>query len=264
MRVKKSVEEIKNMFDLSGQVAVVTGGSGGAGRAIANALALYGGDVVVTSRNQTTCADVVGKVEALGRQVLAVSCDMNNWSEIDSLVERTYDRFGRCDVLVNNAGVSQITLSLSEMSESFFDQIQAVNLKGPLHLASLVAPRMGESGGGTIINVISTAGIEPVSLRGAYTASKSALRALTRVMAEEWASVGVRVNAIAPGGFLTGMMRREEEQMPGVLKLAARATMLKRLGDPEEIVGPVLFLAGEASSYVTGQTLSVCGGLLKS
>jgi NAD(P)-dependent dehydrogenase (short-subunit alcohol dehydrogenase family) len=252
------------LFDLTDKVAIVTGASRGLGKSIAIGLAQAGSHLVLSSRNQSACTAVAKEVEALGQKALAVACDMGSWSDIDTLVEMTYERFGRCDVLVNNAGVAHAAMPLSQMTESFFDKIQAINLKGPMHLAGLLAPRMGEAGGGAIINIVSTAAIEPVGYMAAYSASKAALRALTRVMAEEWAPLGVRVNAIAPGTFLTDMVEELEEKIPGFLEQAAGKTLLKRIADPKEIFGPVLFLASEASSYMTGQTLAVCGGVIKS
>lgn len=253
---------MSGLFDLTGKVAIVTGASRGLGRAIALGLARAGAELVLSSRDETACQVVAKEVKALGRNALAVGCDMGRWSDVDVLAEKTYARFGRCNIVVNNAGVSQQALPLADTSESFFDEIQAINVKGPMHLAGLTAPRMAEAGGGAIINVVSTAAIEPVGYMAAYSASKAALRALTRVMAEEWAPLGVRVNAIAPGPFQTEMMTELEEKTPGFLEQAAGNTLLKRVADPEEFVGPVLFLASEASSFVTGQTLAVCGGVI--
>jgi len=240
------------LFDLTGKVAVVTGASRGLGRAIALGLAQAGADVVLSSRRQSACAEVAKQVEELGRGALAVACDVASWSDLEALVEKTYERFARCDVLVNNAGVTQEALPVAETSESFYDAIQAINVKGPMHLAGLLATRMAETGGGSIINIVSTAAIQPVGYMGAYTASKAALRSLTRVMAEEWAPVGVRVNAIAPGPFLTEMMTDLEEKTPGFLEQATGNTLLKRMAEPEVIVGPVVFLASDVSSYVIG------------
>jgi NAD(P)-dependent dehydrogenase (short-subunit alcohol dehydrogenase family) len=187
---------------------------------------------------------------------------MGSWADGDRLADQTFERFGCCDVLINNAGVTQGPIPLTETSEAFFDEVQAINVKGPMHLASLVAPRMGEAGGGSIINVLSTAAKQPVGYMAAYSASKSGLWSLTRVMAQEWAPLGVRVNAIAPGSFRTDMMAKLGEQTPGFLEQCAGNTLLGRMGEPEELVGAALFLASDASSYVTGQTLGVCGGVL--
>ncbi len=254
---------MNELFDLAGKIAVVTGGSRGLGRAIAIGLAKAGADVVVTARIESSCEPVVREIEQMGRKALALACEMANPSDIDRLVNKTYVQFGRCDVLVNNAGVTQDASPLMESTQQFFDQVQAVNVNGPMQLAIEIAKRMADSGGGSIINIVSTAALQPVGHMGAYSASKAALRSLTAVMAEEWALMGIRVNAIAPGPFLTDMMSDLEQSNPGFLDQAARNTLLKRIADPAELVGPVIFLASSASSYVTGQTLSVCGGAVK-
>jgi NAD(P)-dependent dehydrogenase (short-subunit alcohol dehydrogenase family) len=191
-----------------------------------------------------------------------VACDMARWDDIEALVERTYDHFGRCNVLVNNAGVTQNPLPLPDTSSEFFDRLYAVNVKGPMRLASLVGPRMGQAGGGTVVNVVTMGATRAGGWLGVYCSSKAALKALTRTMAEEWAPLGVRVNAVSPGPFQTDMLRELDEATPGFLQHAADVTLQKRVADPQEIVGPVLFLASDASSFVTAQTLSVCGGAL--
>lgn len=254
---------MNELFDLSGKVAMVTGASRGIGKAIALGLAKAGADIVVTARNSNSCDAVVAEIESLGRKSLAVSCEMSKPGDVEALVEKTCEQFGRCDVLVNNAGVAQDALPLGDMSLEFYEQIQAVNVKGPLQLATLVAKRMAQSGGGSIINIVSTAALEPAGHMGAYSASKTALRSLSRVMAEEWAPMGIRVNAIAPGLFITDMTTDLESKVPGFLDQAAENTLLKRTAQPIELVGPVIFLASEASSYMTGQTLAICGGALK-
>ncbi|MBK7728227.1 MAG: SDR family NAD(P)-dependent oxidoreductase [Gammaproteobacteria bacterium] len=145
---------------------------------------------------------VVREIEQMGRKALALACEMANPSDIDRLVNKTYVQFGRCDVLVNNAGVTQDASPLMESTQQFFDQVQAVNVNGPMQLAIEIAKRMADSGGGSIINIVSTAALQPVGHMGACSASKAALRSLTAVMAEEWALMGIRVNAIAPDRFL--------------------------------------------------------------
>lgn len=247
-------------FNLSGKVALVTGGSRGLGRAMALGLARAGADVLVSSRTLAACEAVVTEIEALGRQALAVACDMRSWADIDRLAERTFTRFRRCDVLVNNAGIMQTPLPLVETSSALFDDFFAVNVKGPMRLANLVAPRMGAAGGGSIINVMSIGGLKPGPNLGMYCSSKAALQALSRVMAAEWAPLKVRVNALAPGPFRTDMMEDMEQRFPGFMQHSANVNMQKRVAEPDEIVGAVLFLASDASSFVTAQTLSVCGG----
>ncbi len=248
------------LFELGGRVVLVTGASRGLGKSIALGVAGAGADVVVSSRNLTACEGVAAEVTALGRQALAVSCDMRNWREIDTLVARSYERFGRCDVLVNNAGITQKPLALTATSSAMFDEFFGVNVKGPMRLAAMVAPRMGAAGGGAIINVVSIGGLKPGPNMGMYCASKAALQALTRVMAAEWAPLKVRVNALAPGPFMTDMMRDLERETPGFLQHSAGVTMQKRIAEPNEIVGAILFLASDAASFVTAETLSVSGG----
>ncbi len=255
---------MSELFDLTGKTAIVTGGSRGLGRAIALGLAGAGADVVVASRTLSACEAVVAEVEALGQRGLAVACDMGNWEEIDRLVEGTYQHFGGCDVLVNNAGITHSPMPLTDISSEFFDQYYAVNVKGPMHLASLLAPRMAEGGGGAIVNVITMGALKPGGYLAMYCSSKAALHALNRVMAEEWAPLGVRVNAIAPGPFNTDMLRDLDKDVPGFMEMSAEVTLQKRVAEPDEIVGAVLFLASDASSYVTAQTISVCGGALHS
>lgn len=250
------------LFDLSGKIAIVTGGSQGLGQALCLGLAKAGADVVVTSRRLEVCKEVAGQVEGLGRRALPVACDMANWEEIDRLVERCFEHFGRCDVLVNNAGVTQPPGPMLEISGEFFDELYGINVKGPMHLACLVAPRMAERGGGAIVNVITMGALRPGGYLSTYCSSKAALKALTRCMAEEWAPMGVRVNAVAPGPFRTEMLEDLERAVPGFIEGSAEVTMVKRVAEPEEIVGPVVFLASEAASYVTAQTLSVCGGAI--
>jgi NAD(P)-dependent dehydrogenase (short-subunit alcohol dehydrogenase family) len=251
---------VSDLFDLTGRVAIVTGASRGLGKAIALGLGRAGSDVVVASRSLSACEEVAKEIASFGRQALAVACDMAKWDDIAALVEETYGRFEHCDVLVNNAGVTQSPLPLTETTSEFFDELYEVNVKGPMRLASLVAPRMSEAGGGSIVNVITMGALKPGGYLGMYCSSKAAMHALTRVMAEEWAPLAVRVNAIAPGPFMTDMLRKLEKATPGFIEHSADVTLQKRVADPEEIVGAVLFLASDASTYVTAQTLSVCGG----
>ncbi|MFN8628593.1 MAG: SDR family oxidoreductase [Candidatus Binatia bacterium] len=254
------MERRQQRFDLAGKVALVTGGSRGLGRAMSLGLADAGANVVVASRTLRACETVVAEIHALERQALAVDCDMRDWTAIDRLAERTYDRFGRCDVLVNNAGIMQTPSPLVQTDSALFDEFFEVNVKGPMRLATQVAPRMGAAGGGSIINVISIGGLKPGPNLGMYCSSKAALQALSRVMAAEWAPLKVRVNALAPGPFRTDMMEDMDERIPGFIQHSVSTNMQKRMAEPDEIVGAVLFLASDASSFVTAQTLSVCGG----
>jgi NAD(P)-dependent dehydrogenase (short-subunit alcohol dehydrogenase family) len=186
---------------------------------------------------------------------------VGEWDALPALIERVYDEFGRLDVLVNNAGINPAMVPLTEMTESFFDKLAAVHLKGPIRLAALAAPRMGTHGGGSIINVTTLGAYSAGPGVGTYTGLKAALLNFTRTMAAEWISLGVRVNALAPGPFLTEMMKGTAQSDPMFAKQAAEATLMKRVADPDEIVGLMLFLASDASSYVTGEDYSVGGGM---
>lgn len=250
------------LFDLSGKVALVTGASRGLGRAIALGLAAAGADVVAVSRTRDACAEVAREIGSLGRRALALGCDIGNWQQVEALVESAYAAFGRCDVLVNNAGVTQQMMPLTQTTEQMFDHIYGTNTKGPMHLSALIAARMANSGGGTIVNIVTMGALRSSGQLALYTSSKAAMVALTRSMADEWASAGIRVNAIAPGPFKTDMLDDLAGQMQGFLEYSEGVTMLKRSGRAEEIVGPVLFFASSASSFVTGQTLAVCGGAI--
>ena len=250
------------LFDLTGKVAIVTGGTRGLGNAVARGLAEVGASLIVTGRKQATADEAASALAVdTGRRCLGVACHMGDWEQIDALVERAYTEFGRVDVLVNNAGINPAFMPVAEITSEFFDKLYAVNVKGPMRLAALVAPRMGEAGGGSIINVVTVGAYEGGPGIGTYSSSKAALLNFTKVMALEWAELKVRVNAVAPGTFMTDMMTGAAGNSPGFLEAAASANLQKRIAEPEELVGAVIFLASEASSFVTGEDLRVAGGM---
>jgi len=253
---------VNQLFDLSGKVALVTGGTRGIGNSMARGLAEAGADVIVTGRKQDGC-DAAAKemAERTGRKVLGMACHMGDWDQIDALVTRAYDTCGHVDVLVNNAGINPAFVTVENVTSEYWDKVYGVNLKGPMRLAALVAPRMGQSAGGSIINVITVGAYFGGAGVGVYSSCKAALLNLTRVMASEWAPLGVRVNALAPGPFDTDMMRGAAAAVPGFSEGAAAATLQKRVAHPDEIIGSVLYLASEASSFVTGGDLIVAGGM---
>ena len=250
----------KSLFDLSDKVCLVTGANRGLGRAIAIGLAEAGGDVVVACRDKESGRAVAREIEALGRRALVVPCDIGRWPDLENLVTETCKTFGRIDVLVNNAGIAHDPLPLASVDEAMFDRYFEVNAKGPMHLSALVAQRMAQNGGGSIVNVLTFGAIKPGGFLSMYCSSKAAMRSLSRSMAEEWAPMGIRVNAIAPGPFMTDMLKELAESTEGFMDYSVQTTLLKRVAEPHEIVGPVVFLASAASSYVTGQILPVCGG----
>lgn len=246
--------------DLTGKVALVTGGSKGLGRAMVLGLARAGADLVIASRKLDGCEEVARAVEALGRQALAVSCHAGDSASIDALIEATWARFGRLDILVNNAGTNPATLGLDQLTPDLFQKVIDVNLKGPWYLASRAAPRMKDNGGGSIINVISVGGLRPSAYQGAYSATKAGLSALTRVMAAEWASWGIRVNDLAPGSHRSRMFDAACDVLPGFEDGARDATLVKRIAETDEIIGSVIYLASDMSSFATGMTLVSDGG----
>jgi NAD(P)-dependent dehydrogenase (short-subunit alcohol dehydrogenase family) len=248
--------------NLDSKVAVVTGGSRGLGRAMVLGLARAGADVVIASRKLAGCEEVAAEVQALGRQALAVSAHAGQMESLDALLDTAYARFGRIDVLINNAGTNPVTAGLSELTPELFQKVFEVNTKGPWYLASRAAPRMAQHGGGSIINVISVGGLKPPAYQGFYAATKAALHALTKVMAAEWAHMGIRVNALAPGSFHSDMFDKSAAVLPGYEEGSKSASLQKRIAETDEILGSVMYLASDMSSFTTGSTLVTDGGYL--
>ena len=242
-------------FDLSGKVALVTGGSRGLGREMVLAFARAGADVVITSRKLDNCREVAAEVEAIGRKALPYACHVGHWDEIDPLADAAYEAFGKVDILVNNAGMSPLAPSSAETSEELFDKVVGVNFKGPFRLGALVGARMAAGDGGSIINVSSTGALMPQPRFGPYAGAKAALNALTQVLALEYAP-SVRVNTLSAGPFLTDIAKAWPEENRRKTRSAAG-----RPGRPEEIITTALYLASPASSYTTGALLRVDGGL---
>jgi NAD(P)-dependent dehydrogenase (short-subunit alcohol dehydrogenase family) len=249
-------DDMRNRFDLSGRVAVVTGGTRGLGLAMAHGFARAGAEVVVVSRKPEACEEVAAALRAEGAKAAACACHVGHWDRLDGLVEDVYRNFGRVDVLVNNAGVSPQYGKLSEVTEELFDKVVSVNLKGPFRLAALVGERMVEAGGGSIINVSSTGAVRPTRDIVPYAAAKAGVNAMTVGLAHALGP-SVRVNAIMPGPFLTSIASAWDMELFTQL---ARTFPLRRAGEAEEIVGAALYLASDASSYTTGTILTVDGG----
>ena len=253
-----------SLFDLTGRVVLVTGSTKGIGRAMAEGCARAGATVVVSSRKQELCDQVAAEIaEVSGQTVIGVACHVGDWDSIPGIVESIIARTGRIDVLVNNAGISPSRLSVAEMTLELWRKIFSVNLEGPLRMAQCIAPHMRDNGGGSIINIATMAAYSGGSGVNAYGASKAALVNLTKSMAQEWAPWKVRVNALSPGPFMSEMVEGAARTSPGFYDLIAGGTFQKRIADPAEIVGPVVYLASDASSFVTGDDISVSGGMLK-
>lgn len=240
-------------FDLTGKIALVTGGSRGLGREMVLAFAERGADVIIASRKIETCEAVADEVRSLGRRAMAYSVHAARWPELDAMVEHVYAEWGRIDILVNNAGMSPRVAS-HEVSESLFDSVLGLNFKGPFRLASQVAKRMFDGDGGVIINVSSSGALMPLPEVIPYGSAKSALNAMTRSMAAEYGPK-VRVNTLSPGPFLTDISLAWPEE-----HRESAPNALGRPGRPNEIVAAALFLASPASSFTTAATVRVDGG----
>ncbi len=246
------------MFSLQDQVALVTGGGNGIGRAIAIAFARAGAHVAVAGRNPQTLAEVEAEITAAGRRCLPLTVDVRKVPEVRVMVQRVVETFGRLDVLVNNAGLTNRTGSL-EVSEAEWDAVMETNLKGHFFCCQAAAAHMIPRRRGRIINVVSIFGIVGRPARAAYGASKGAAMQLTRTLAVEWAPHNILVNAIAPGATRTPT-REELFGDPAYLQRLVAQYPLGRIAEPEDMVGAALFLASEASAFVTGQTIVVDGG----
>lgn len=241
------------LFDFTGKVALVTGGSRGLGYQMVMAFATRGADLIIASRKLDNCNRVADEVRALGRRALAVSAHVGKWPECDALIEAAYAEFGVIDILVNNAGMSP-ACSSHEMSESLFDSVMNLNFKGPFRLASRIAHRMSQGNGGCIINVSSTGALMALPQAVAYGAAKAALNAMTVSLSREYRPK-VRVNAISAGPFLTDAHKSWDAE-----QIASMPNDLGRPGDPFEIVTASLMLASPASSFTTGALVRVDGG----
>ena len=251
-----------DIFDLTGKVALVTGATRGLGRAMAEGLAQAGAAVAVNSRKREACEAAAKQIaEKTGRETLAAPCHVSDWNALEPMVEAVHARYGRIDVLVNNAGINPTPMPVAQMTQEYWDKLQAVNVKGPLRLSQLVAKRMAEQGGGSIIQVITVGAYIGGPGMSAYTSGKAALRNLTKVMAQEWGADGIRANVICPGLIKTKFSQalwQDEHISHQVLGHQP----IRRIGAPEDVSGLALFLASDASSYCTGSVYMVDGGYL--
>jgi NAD(P)-dependent dehydrogenase (short-subunit alcohol dehydrogenase family) len=242
-----------DLFDLSGKIALVTGGSRGLGLQMVRAFAEHGADVIIASRKLDACEEAAAEVRAMGRRALAVSAHVGRWDEIDKLIEAAYAEFGRVDILVNNAGMSPRQPS-HEVTEALFDSVMNLNFKGPFRLASQVAKRMADGDGGVIVNISSSGALVPLPGVVPYSGAKAALNAMTVSFAHEYGPK-VRVNTISAGPFLTDIAKAWPEEARQRSNNA-----LGRPGRPEEVVTTALYLASPASSFTTGAIVRVDGG----
>jgi NAD(P)-dependent dehydrogenase (short-subunit alcohol dehydrogenase family) len=246
------------LFSLEGRVAVVTGGSRGLGLEIAQAYAEHGAQVVVASRDGDRCKLVADEItERTGRPSVGIAFHAGHWGDCDRLAEEVYERLGRVDVLVNNAGVSPLYASLTSVTEELMNKVLAVNFTGPFRLATLIGERMAAGDGGSIINVSSIGATRARPTQLPYAGAKAALNALTVGLAQAYAPK-VRVNSLVPGPFLTDVSAAWD--MDDFERNVAPTIPLGRAGRPSEIIGAALYLASDASTYTTGSALKVDGG----
>lgn len=251
------VEKFGTLFDVSGRTAIVTGGTRGIGRAIAEGLACAGANVVVASRKPDACAATEAHLRQLGGDALGVPTHLGEVDAIAALVEATVERFGGVDIVVNNAA-NALALPIGGYTVDAWEKSMAVNLRGPAFLVERALPHLTTSAHGVVLNIISVGAFLFSAGTSMYAAGKAGLLALTRSQAAELAGRGIRANALAPGTVMTDMVSNNP---PERVEAMERASLLRRGAQPDEMVGPALFLVSDASSFMTGQVLIVDGGL---
>ena len=248
-----------DLFSLAGKVAVVTGASRGIGRAIALGFADAGADLAVAARTEGDLDDLVKELESKGRKAIAVPTDVTDRSQIESLIERTVNDLGRIDILVNNAGGTRFMSPAVALRPDGWDKAINLNLNSVFHATQLAAQKMVDAGGGSIIQISSVAGIVGAQGLSFYSAAKGGVRLMSQAIAKELAGSNVRVNSIAPGWIATDLnenMHDDEDSSKFITSMIPMA----RWGEAEEIVGAAIYLASDASSFVTGTTLVIDGG----
>ncbi len=245
-------------LDLTGKIALITGGARGIGRAVSEAFAAAGADLIIASRKLDACKAVAADLSARFEvRAVGLGFNLSSWDDCDRLVDEAWQAFGRIDILVNNAGVSPAYESIDTLSEALFDKIMAVNLKGPFRLAALIGTRMVAAGGGAIVNIGSSSATQPVPSAIPYSMAKAGVTNLSKGLASLFGPT-VRVNTVQPAGTATDMNAALPDD---VLHDLLRDYTIKRFARPEEVANAVLYLASDAASYSTGSVIRVDGGV---
>ncbi len=247
------------LFDMTGKVALITGSTKGIGRSIAEEMARLGAKVVISSRKADVCEQVAGELKAEGFEAIAIPCHVGRKDDLQNLVDKTLETWGKIDVLVCNAATNPLYGPTSEMTDEAWDKIMDTNVKGTFWLTNMVLPGMAERGEGAVVLLSSIAGIRGNTTIGTYGVSKAAEAALARNLAVEWGPRGIRINSIAPGLIKTDFAKALLED-PIRVKRAEEKTPLRRIGDPVDIAGLAVFLSTKASAYITGQVIVADGG----
>ncbi|WP_144207818.1 SDR family oxidoreductase [Shewanella donghaensis] len=250
-----------DLFDLSGKVALVTGASRGIGESVAKTLAQYGAHVIVSSRKVEACQSVVDAIKAAGGSAQAIACHIGDMAQIDALFAAITEQHGKLDILVNNAAANPYFGHILETDLEAFQKTVDVNIRGYFFMSTQGAKLMKQTDGGSIINVASVNGVIPGDFQGIYSITKAAVISMTQAFAKECAQFGIRVNALLPGGtdtkFASALVNN-----PSILKQMMHHVPMKRVAQPDEMAGTVLYLASNASSYTTGTAINVDGGYL--
>ncbi|MBN2167652.1 MAG: SDR family oxidoreductase [Actinobacteria bacterium] len=249
-----------SMFDLSGKVAIVTGASRGIGEAIAVTYSRFGARLVLASRKMEALELIRKKIEAQGGEAVSIAAHVGSMEALDELINKTVEQYGKIDILVNNAGIVPETGPPENVDEDLWNKIMDVNLKGSFFLANSAAKVMREKGGGSIINVSTYATRRPTPGLGVYIMSKAGIDTMTKVLAQAWTGSGIRVNGIAPGLIQTSITKSLWDNDKSREAIESRIPV-GRIGKPDDISGAAVFLASDASKYISGETILVDGGL---
>lgn len=248
-----------SLFSLENKVAIITGSTKGIGKAIAERMAEQGAKVVVSSRNQDACDAVAAEIKAKGGEAIAVACNINYKEQLQQLVAKTREQFGKVDILVCNAALNPYFGPSQDIPDAAFDKVMHANIGSVHRLCQLIIPGMADSGGGAVIIISSIGGLKGTENLGAYAISKAADMQIARNLAVEWGPKNVRVNCIAPGLVRTEFARALWEN-PEIYQATVAKYPLRRIGEPDEIAGAAVFLAADAGSFTTGQTIVIDGG----